>query len=98
MPNEQDAGERWDSFLAVDGRLSTRAREPSPRWNLFVVLYSAPREPNFVPAKIDHLALEANPLFGFFSTTLPGIGKRPQVAWIGRFRGYPEPPDSSFSR
>lgn len=99
MPNEQDAGGRWDSFLANDVRLLTRAREPSPRWNLLELFYSPPPEnPTFVPAKIDHLALEANPLFGFFSTTLPGIGKRPQVAWIGRFRGYPEPPGSIFCR
>ena len=98
MPNEQDAGGRWDSFLANDVRLLTRAREPSPRWNLLELFYSPPPEnPTFVPAKIDHLALEANPLFGFFSTTLPGIGKRPQVAWIGRFRGYPNRRVRSFA-
>jgi hypothetical protein len=42
--------------------------------------YLRPQEPNFVPAKIDHLALEANPFSIFFPGVASQKGKSFKVA------------------
>ncbi len=70
-------GNGRDTFLASDVMWLTG---PEYRHCVGIGLRShldifAPRNPTFVPAKIDHLALEANPFSIFFLDLRPGREK-----------------------
>lgn len=67
------------SSLASASGCPTRARSPvtAPGSGLRVCFGLRPRPPEFVPAKIDHLARESNPFSIFFPDRFPEMKRRP---------------------